>query len=91
MPSRKIHNLISKLLLGDEFNEVHEMKDKLWPLLGSKHRVFGHDPFSNIIIASFSKKDPVKALAAAILHDFMDQQLVENHGIIKRRKSKSLF
>jgi len=87
MPSRKVHNAISKLLLGDTFNDVHALKDKAHVFLGPAHRIVGHDLVSNIIIASMNK-NPEKAFLAAILHDYLDQKVTEKYGFIMPRKKR---
>ena len=71
MPSRKVHNLLAKILLGKDYDEVNKLKDLPSLLLGPSHRVVFHDPLSNVLIG-YLYDDP-KALLAAVLHDIVDK------------------
>lgn len=49
MPSRDIHKLISKLLFGEDGNNVHKYMDEPFKWLGKNHRSQRH----NLLTAAF--------------------------------------
>jgi len=90
MPSRKVHKLIDRLLLGREYEYVHKFKDYPSKFLGPRHRVLFHDLLTDVAIGLLTR-DP-KALASAVLHDLTDivhsraKRELRNIGRSKRNK-----
>ena len=71
MPNRKVHNLLAKILLGKDYDEVNKLKDLPSIFLGPSHRTLFHDPLADVLIG-YLYDDP-KALLAAVLHDVVDK------------------
>jgi len=81
MPSRKVHKLIDRIFLGEEFNEVHAFKDRPAKWLGKKHRKLFHDHITNLLIGvAFGEK----AFLSAVLHDLVDFGSTE----VKKKKRR---
>jgi hypothetical protein len=72
MPSHKVHEAVSRLLLGRAYPEVDDAIDEPYVLLGRAHRKLYHDPFSAMIVASIVSHDP-NAKNAALLHILLDE------------------
>ena len=86
MPSHKIHRLVDRLVLGEECEIVHLLKDhpyKVFP--GKKHRQWYHDRRTNFIIGVILGP---KAFVSAELHDWADKTFIEKDGqlIVKKKK-----
>ena len=90
MPSRKVHNVIAEAIVGlpyDLANSVNAWKDAPAAYMGPSHRKVRHDLLSNIFIA-MQKEDKEKALAAALLHDLLDDAASKDKKV--RRAMKML-
>jgi len=74
IPHKRLHERIDRIFLGEEFPEVHLIKDVHAPRMGASHRLYMHDPKSNFLLALIlsHKYDPVKVFASATLHDIVD-------------------
>lgn len=76
MPTRKEHERRDLQLLGERFTRVHKFKDFPRIFLKHKHRVWFHDPVSDIIIGIIEgygdPKRTIKAIASALMHDIDD-------------------
>ena len=84
MPSHQVHKLVDKLVLGRKYPHVHKLKDKPYKVLGRYHRVIGHDPFFNLLIACIFGPD---AFLSACLHDLTDR-LVSGAKCRRRRRKR---
>jgi len=71
LPNRKAHNFITKLLLGKDYNWIHELKDLPARSLGYKHRCALHDHETALLLLLVTR-DP-NAYFASILHDVLDK------------------
>jgi hypothetical protein len=56
MPSHKVHRLIDRIFLGEEFPDVHHWIDEPYKYLGRKHRILRHTPIEIIAKYGFSKR-----------------------------------
>jgi hypothetical protein len=72
MPSRKIHNLVNKLILGKSYDEVNRLVDLPYLWLRGKHRKYFHDMKTIPACITILEKDPKAGLAAAI-HIWLDK------------------
>jgi hypothetical protein len=65
VPSRKVHERISKILVGSSCEHVHYLLDFPYKFLGKKHRILFHDPISAILIGYLIEgyKGVISALA----------------------------
>lgn len=70
MPSRKLHDLLTKLLLQDSFSWVSGYMDKPYAVYRSRHRELRHDTAT--IIRIF-KEHGVRPALAAWLHLVLDE------------------
>jgi len=78
MPSHKIHRAVSRLFLGSSHDDVNKLMDLPAKLLGRRHRILLHDPFSALILfGSDSEK-----FKASILHILVDE-LAKNPEVKK--------
>jgi len=68
LPSHKVHRAVCRLLLGSSHPEVDRIMDLPAYILGKKHRLLLHDPFSAFILFG----DDPERLGAALLHIFVD-------------------
>jgi len=66
VPSRKTHEKISKILVGDSCKNVHYLIDWPYKFLGKKHRILFHDPISGIIIGYLTGGE--KGIVSALAH-----------------------
>lgn len=71
MPSKRFHERVDKLVLGESFPDVHEAIDDNWKLYGVKHRRTNHT-YSEAM--RFSGKER----QSAFLHIFFDRRIVAN-------------
>jgi hypothetical protein len=69
MPKHKIHRLIDKIFLGEEFPDVHVWIDKPYKYLGRKHRILRHTPISIVAKYGFTNRKTLSGLLH-ILDDF---------------------
>ncbi len=69
MPSRKLHNLLTRLLLQDDFSSVSEYIDKPYAKYGRSHRKLRHD---TAMILRVLEKEGVRPALAAWLHLVLD-------------------
>lgn len=76
MPSRKVHNMVARMVGIDEriADEVNAWKDRPARWLGPNHRAVRHDAISNILYASTYGDRFAEALMAGELHDLLDRQ-----------------
>jgi len=65
LPSRRVHNLVDKALLGRSYDSVHRAIDQPYKYLGKRHRILFHDPLT-ATLASGGKPAP------ATLHILLD-------------------
>jgi len=72
MPSRKVHNLINKLILGKSYDNVNRLIDWPYKIVGPYHRKYFHDIKTTPIVIAAIAKDPKAGLAAA-LHILVDK------------------
>ena len=71
MPSRRLHETIDLMLLGQKFGQVHKTLDLPSRWLGMKHRQVFHDELSAIMIG-YALGGPRGALSA-LLHVWLDR------------------
>ena len=73
LPSHKVHRFLDRQLFGRSFSRVHVEID--WPywILGSKHRIFFHDPVSACAIAQKCYPDDNDAVLAGLYHICLDE------------------
>jgi len=83
LPSRRVHKLVDRIFLGEEFDKVHRFKDRPAKKLGKSHRKVFHDPVTNLIIGLVYGR---KAMLSAFLHDLTDW--IEVRRCKKRRCKK---
>ena len=81
MPSHKTHRKVDRLVLGEEFPEVHFYKDRPYKYLGPRHRIVRHDIVTDLMIGAICGR---KAFMSALLHDAADFGMSE-----ARRRAKS--
>jgi len=72
MPSRRVHNLLNKLILGKSYNDVNRFIDLPYLWLRGKHRIYFHDLKTTPALIALLKGDP-KAGLAAIIHILADK------------------
>ena len=82
MPRHKVHRRLDRLILGREMPHVHLMKDWPYRVLGPRHRIVGHDMFTNILIGLLYGRD---AFISAVLHDIADKYYPVKRGGRRRR------
>jgi len=82
MASHKIHKLVNKIFLGNEYEDVNKWMDEPFSYLGRRHRVLRHDPLS---IALKYCDDP-KRTCAGLLHILVDE--VSSKRKWKRRSKR---
>lgn len=72
MPSHSRHKRTSKLLTGNSHDEVHKAIDAPYMVLGRKHRVLFHDPFSaaalGALAALLKDKSPATGAISGLTH-----------------------
>jgi hypothetical protein len=56
MPKHKVHRLIDKIFLGEEFPDVHAWIDRPYKYLGRRHRILRHTPIEIVAKYGFTKK-----------------------------------
>jgi hypothetical protein len=72
MPSRKIHNLINRLILGKSYDDINRFIDLPYLWLGGRHRKYFHDLKTTPALIALIKKD-LRAGLAAVLHILADR------------------
>ena len=90
IPNREAHQDFERRLLGRTYPRIHEAKDKPGLVLGkilpqyagSKHRLIGHrNPLFNLVVpVILYPKDPLRAIAAAVIHDALDYSRGPSRG-----------
>lgn len=65
-PSRKVHRVTTKLVLGNEYDEVHRLLDVASKFTGKKHRKYFHDPISAMTAGASVAGE--RGAMAALLH-----------------------
>lgn len=85
MPDHRTHRRVERLLLGREFPWVHREKDALYPILGPRHRIYGHDFLFDLLL--FLRSGDPRVLASALLHDALDMFLRSSGQKKKRWKA----
>jgi len=66
MPSRQVHNLINKLILGKSYDEVNRLIDLPYLWLKGKHRKYFHDIKTTPLAIALITKDPMAGIASII-------------------------
>jgi hypothetical protein len=74
MPSRRAHELLCYVTLGNCYSNVHRIKDHASKYLGKRHRIVAHGLIQDLILAGLLGWGP-KEILAAILHDLQDGAL----------------
>lgn len=70
MPSNYLHKKISKILTGKSHGKTNEFIDYPFRILGRKHRILFHDPFSATLLGFlFEGSD---GAVAGLLHVVVD-------------------
>jgi len=64
MPSRKVHEYLSKLFFGKPYGKIHRVLDFPSKWLGRKHRILFHDMFSASLIGMGISDDPMAPYVA---------------------------
>lgn len=72
MSSRRVHDLINKLILGKSYDEVNALIDWPYKIIGPRHRKYFHDIKTTPLVIAAIARDPKAGLAAA-LHIFTDK------------------
>jgi len=78
LPRRDEHKRLTRLLLGDDFEEVHRWKDEPWRRLGVKHRIERHGLLSafEVALKTYLETGDIeyakKSALASIIHDIQD-------------------
>ena len=72
MPSRRVHNLVNKMILGDDYDWLNKLIDSPSKWLGPYHRVLFHDEKRDPLITLLLTGDP-GAAAAHLLHILVDK------------------
>jgi len=72
IPSRKVHNILNKLILGKSYDDVNRLIDLPYLWLRGKHRKYFHDPKTTPFLIAMLKRDP-KAGIATFLHIATDE------------------
>jgi len=70
MPSHKVHRKLDEIVLGRPYDVVHKFKDAPYKVLGKRHRVLFHDPYTNFILGLLFG---YKAMISGFLHDLADK------------------
>lgn len=84
MPSHRTHKIVTKLILSEEYPDVHHWIDEPVKLLGFQHRVLRHSPLE--LMAKYGR-DP-KRLTAAMVHVATDFAVTEARKELRRRVNK---
>ncbi len=81
MPQRYQHRKLTKLLLGDDYDEVHAAIDrpvKKYP--GRAHRRYNHDPLSAVLVGCKAAKKKGKSCtggaSAGLIHIIQDYPIL---------------
>ena len=78
MPSHKVHKLINRAILGNDWEVVNLFKDAPYRLFpGKKHRQYFHDDATNFLLGALFGPD---AMLAGFLHDWADETFIERDG-----------
>lgn len=70
MPSRKLHNLLNKLLLQDSFSWVSSFVDEPFLKYRHRHRMLRHD---SLAVLQILKRYGIRASIAVWLHLILDE------------------
>lgn len=81
MPSHRTHKIVTKLILSEEYPDVHHWIDEPVKLLGFQHRVLRHSPLE--LMAKYGS-DP-KRLAAAVIHVATDFAVTEARKELRKQ------
>lgn len=89
--NRKSHNLLNRLVLGEDHDQVNAVMDRPSKYLGPGHRVLFHDRETALL---FAIRSPKKGLAC-LLHLSLDndpdlQNMVEKLEAVKSRPKTTL-
>lgn len=71
LPTGDIHSFWSERAFGTRCEATHRLIDSWSSILGSKHRIYFHDPVSAILVAD--RADGPQCRAAAVNHLYVDQ------------------
>jgi len=71
MAGRKMHGMLCRAILGDEYAWIHRIKDAPAKYLKRGHRSLLHNPYANLAIA-LASKNPLRTFMACTLHDILD-------------------
>lgn len=89
MPRHRTHRAIDKAVLGKRYSDVHRFLDRPYSVLGPRHRILRHEPFTPLAIYG-----PGEKFVSAILHILADTggftYRTYRPGRGRRRKKKRL-
>jgi len=80
MPSRKIHRMIDRIILGKDYDWLHKLIDYPSVFLGPKHRILFHSPRDPII--TYLLTNDLDAALSHYLHILTDK------AVTKAKKKK---
>ena len=89
MPSHRLHRLLSKILLGKDSKEIDEKMDWAYRILGSRHRVIGHDPLYIFLLGYAYGLDAFEMALLHLLADYTiskedEKQILTIYNILKK-------
>ncbi|MFA4887830.1 MAG: hypothetical protein WC595_06485 [Candidatus Nanoarchaeia archaeon] len=70
MASRKTHNLVNRIFLGQDYEHVNSLMDNPAKYFGPIHRKYLHSPLDAVMVGIMFR-DP-KATIAALIHQQTD-------------------
>ena len=85
MPSRKWHELISNMILGEKGSDIHKFMDEPSKWLGKNHRILRHN-LPTVLILGLTKGQ--KAAAHAALHIATDNLITDIESRIRKEVLK---
>jgi len=78
MPSRRLHDKLANLLLGDSFSEISGFMDKPYAVYRGRHRELRHDTAAILRILD---ERGVRPALAAWLHLVLDENRELKHDV----------
>jgi hypothetical protein len=85
MPSHKTHRKVDRLVLREEFPEIHWFKDKPYKYLGPHHRKVRHDLATDMLIGALYGP---RGFLSALMHDAADFGMTAARRKLRNNKQK---
>jgi len=87
MPNRATHELISRILVGNDCTSTHKIIDMPYKIYQSRHRKLFHDPLSAIVLGFLT--NGYDGIVASLSHITADYFVTESKRTLRKYGSKS--